>query len=97
MDLETGRTSGFFEKELELVDPEKEALIRLAEKLDTARLQANAIAEAAPQRGVYGIIHNALNLITGDNDTANDVYLSMMGDGNSVRQALAVVERNKEV
>lgn len=80
---------GFFVHEIEKVDPSREALIELAETLDKARLQANAIEEAAPQRGVYGDIHialvNTLALITDDHEA---VYASIMEDGNTVRQAL---------
>ena len=108
VDLETGRTSGFFEKELELVDPEREALIRLAETLDKARLQANASEnyEVASQRGIYGTIVLALmrtvEELVGNTEyttqyaIANRVYDSIL-DGNSVREALAAVERDKEV
>lgn len=73
-----------------------ESLIKLAETLDDARKQANAIDAAAPQVGVYGKIHVALvdtlTLITaGDYSKAKDVYYSIMEDGNSVREALATV------
>jgi hypothetical protein len=106
VDLETGRTSGFFEKELVLVDPDREALIRLAETLNTARLQANAIEnyEVASQRGIYGTIVLALGRtleeLVGNTEyttqyaISNRVYDSVL-DGNSVREALAEWERNK--
>jgi hypothetical protein len=100
-----GVLSGFFESELELVDEKREALIELAETLDKARLQANAIEETADQRGIYGgiaqMLFDALELIfvespfeggdDGHNLIANRAYDSIL-DGNSVREALAVVE-----
>ena len=71
---------------------DREALIILAEMLDKARIQANAIDAAAPQSGVYGKIRVAfidtLTLITEDYSVALDVYTSIMEDGNTVRQAL---------
>lgn len=94
--LETGKISGFFERELEAVNEEREALIRLAETLDSARQQANAIEAAAPQRGVYGDIHtalvNTLALVTNDHEA---VYASIMEDGNTVREAIKYIEANK--
>lgn len=78
---------------------ERQALIILAEMLDKARIQANAIDEYAiqSQRGVYGTIalalHRTLEEIIGAGKedirtvTANRVYDSIL-DGNTVRQAL---------
>jgi len=106
VDLETGRTSGYFEKELELVDPEREALIRLAETLDKARIQANAIDIYVIQSqngGVYGQISQALTdvleQIVGDEDgngvwEAGKVYQNLL-DGNTVREALTWWEGQK--
>ena len=101
VDLETGRTSGFFEKELEPVDEKAEALIRLAETLDTARLQANAsdAYTIQSQNGVYGQIAQALldtlevifvDHVDDHNLFANLAYNSLL-DGNTVREALASV------
>jgi hypothetical protein len=101
--LETdNRTSGFFEDELELVDLKRESLIELAETLDEARKQANAIDELTiqSQHGVYGQIAQALIYtlaqIVGAGydsiryDHAGMVYGSIL-DGNTVREALASV------
>jgi hypothetical protein len=97
IDGDTIPERGFYERELDLVGKDdREALITLAETLDSARQQANAIDSAAPQSGVYGKIHVALvdtlHLITEDYE---DVYESIMADGNTVRQALTWIEGNK--
>lgn len=96
------RHGGFFASELELVDPKREALIELAETLNKARLQANAIDEYViqSQRGVYGTIalalHDTLEQIIGAgrddifSATADRVYDSVL-DGNTIREALAAV------
>jgi hypothetical protein len=105
--LETGTISGFFDGELELVDPDKETLIRLAETLNLARLQANASgnSEVESQRGVYGTIVLALSrtleeLVGNTKETiryatADRVYQSIL-DGNSVRVALATWKEAKK-
>lgn len=77
---------------------EREALIILAEMLDKARIQANAIdlLVIQSQRGVYGQIvlalHDVLEQIVGDTEDpsldADKVYVSIFADGNTVRQAL---------
>lgn len=89
-----GILTGFFESELQAFDPEHEALIELAETLDKARLQANAIEAAASQLGVYGVVVEALTdtleLIVGEQNS-EAVYESIMADGNTVREALAEV------
>jgi hypothetical protein len=97
-----GRESGFFLSELELVDAKREALIELADTLDKARLQANAIDEYViqSQHGVYGTIamalHDTLGEIVGHDYDAtryahsDRVYDSIL-DGNPVREALKVV------
>lgn len=97
-----GVLASFYESELELVDEKREALIELAETLDKARLQANAIhdAEVSSQRGIYGTValalHRTLEEIMGAgkvatrNATADRVYDSLL-DGNTVREALALV------
>lgn len=80
---------------------DREALIQLAETLDKARIQANAIEAAASQRGVYGQIvlslFDTLELIFVEqvddhNLFANLAYNAIL-DGNTVREALAVVVR----
>lgn len=77
---------------------DKEALITLAETLDHARLQANAIEATAPQSGVYGRIVIAeietLSLIT-DAYTSQRVYDEILNSGISVREALAALEASK--
>lgn len=100
VELETGQRTGFFERELALVDPEREALIRLAETLDLARQQANAIDiyVIQSQRGVYGQISQSLHdtleqILDSENEDENNtweagkLYASLL-DGNSVREAL---------
>lgn len=91
-----GVLAGFFESELELVDVKREALIELAETLDSARLQANAIEEMAPQSWVYGDIAQVLVVVlcalTGRFEVG-DIY-DLLLDGNTVREALEVVAKN---
>lgn len=96
-----GVLTSFFESELELFDPKREALIELAETLDKARQQANAIEETSDQNGVYGRISNALTdtlgtiLYAGGHHftKAYDAYESMLFSGLTVREALAEVEK----
>jgi hypothetical protein len=88
-----GLVVGFFFSELELVDVEREALIELAETLDKARLQANAIPAMAPQSGVYGDVSEALKRALAYEFgvwVANKIYASLL-DGNTVREAIAAV------
>lgn len=89
-----GMTTGFFASELELVDERREALIELAETLDKARLQANAIEATADQRNIYGSISvllvETLCLMTGRYEVG-DIYDALL-DGNTVREALKAVE-----
>lgn len=77
---------------------DKEALIILAEMLDKARIQANAIEATAPQDGVYGRIVIAevetLALVT-DAYVAQRVYADILKSGNTVREALTVVEAGR--
>lgn len=94
----------FFESELELFDPKREALIELAETLDKARLQANAIPETADQNGTYGKIVQALTETLGSYFYASNThytmaykaYESIAFDGNTVREALKAVEKDGE-
>ena len=96
------RSVGLYFSELEPVDPEREALIELAETLDKARRQANASGnpEIESQRGVYGTIAMALGrtlaeLVGNTKDavfyaTSDRVYDAIL-DGSTVREALAAV------
>lgn len=72
-------------------------LINLAETLNTARIEANAIEETAPQGEVYGdisqIMVEVLCMITGRNEVG-DIYDSLL-DGNTVREALALVKEKQ--
>lgn len=69
---------------------DREALIILAEMLDKARHQANAIDVTAPQSYVYGDIAETLKevlaLIT-DGPVSAQVYDALL-DGSTVREAL---------
>ncbi|MGY4541346.1 hypothetical protein ACVWY0_001255 [Arthrobacter sp. UYNi723] len=70
-------------------------LTDLATSLDNARTAANAIEVAAPQKGVYGDIANALHktlalLLDGSDYWAEKAYQAIL-DGNTVAQALEVV------
>jgi hypothetical protein len=78
----------------------RKELIALATQIDEARLAANAIDAAAPQRGVYGDLHHALlktlNLIFPDEGTrgvtlADFAYECIM-DGNTVEQAVDLAD-----
>lgn len=95
--LETGRVSGFFEKELELVDPEKEALIRLAETLDLARQQANAIkaTEGDTYRTISEALSSTLDAYFHRNGDGFEAYNEIIRSGFSVREAIKYVEDNK--
>lgn len=93
--LDSGNRSAFFEDELTILDPKREALIELAETLDKARLQANAIAVTAPQGNVYGMAANALVSVLAyitDAYEAQRIYERIL-DGNTVREALKAVEK----
>jgi hypothetical protein len=94
--LDNGNFHSFFLRELELVDEKREALIELAETLDKARLQANAIETTAPQRGVYGkiavVLTDTLEQVFEGNVThAFLTYDAMVESGLTVREALASV------
>jgi hypothetical protein len=90
VELDSGLQRSFFNHELGLDNP----LIDLAETLNNARMQANAIPEMAPQGGVYGdisqIMVEVLCTITGRFEVG-DIYDSL-NDGNTVREALALAE-----
>lgn len=102
--LDTGNRSAFFKDEVEIVDEKREALIELAETLDSARKQANAISIPVieSQRGVYGQIELSLvdtleAYFEGQVDDtslfANATLNSMIDSGNSVREALKAVQK----
>jgi hypothetical protein len=104
LDGDTIPERGFYERELDLVrKDEREALIILAETLDDARRQANAIEVTAPQHGVYGQIHDALisTLETFCYQTGHHaplgytIYESIMANDNTVRQAIEHVLEGK--
>jgi hypothetical protein len=65
-------------------------LIALAEMIDNARIAANANDATAPQSGVYGDLQKALQstleLIAPKK--GNEIYTSIMENGNSVRDAI---------
>ena len=94
VDLETGRTSGFFEKELELVHPERESLTRLAETLYLGLQQANA-NDITSGQDIYGEIRSALirvlALLT-DAYQCQRVYDEVINSGFSIREALKWAE-----
>lgn len=67
------------------------ALIILAEMLNKARIQANAIEATESQDGVYGEIVTSLKrtlaIMTGDAHTASRVYENLL-NCSSVKEAL---------
>lgn len=71
---------------------EDKALTILAEMLNKARIQANAIEMTAPQSGVYGDIVKALNdtlvILTDSPSLAAQVYASILDDGCTVQEAI---------
>lgn len=71
------------------------ALIILAEMLNKARIQANAIEVTAPESGVYGDIVKSLKrtlaILTGDAHTASRVYEALL-DSSSIKEALEVIK-----
>ena len=73
---------------------DEKALIILAEILNKARIQANAIEVTAPQSGVYGDIVTSLKrtlvLLTNDAHTASRVYEALL-DCSSVSEAMEAV------
>lgn len=91
--FEDNTFAGFFASELVTFDAKREALIDLAETLDRARRQANAIEETADQFGVYGDVCVALKevllLIEGGYKT--EAYGHILDDGSTVREALDLV------
>lgn len=69
-----------------------EAITTLASSLNIARIQANAIEEAAPQNGVYGDVSTALKntlfLLVPSRARVDAVYQGLL-DGATVPEALA--------
>lgn len=92
--LDSGNESGFFETELWPVDEKREALIELAETLDKARLQANAIngCDGDIYRTISESLYGVLGIIVGEESEGFDTYQNMVASGLSVREALAQVE-----
>lgn len=72
------------------------ALIILAEMLNKARIQANAIDATASQDGVYGEIVTSLKrtlaILTDDAHTASRVYENLL-NCSSVKEALEVTSK----
>lgn len=97
VELETGRVSGFFESELELVDPQREALIRLAETLDLARQQANAIkvTEGDTYRTISEALYSTLEAYFHQTGEGVDTYNEIIRSGFSVREAVKHIEASK--
>lgn len=95
--METGKISGFFERELEVVDEEKEALIRLAETLDLARQQANALkaTEGDTYRKIADAQSSALEAYFRHNGDGIDAYNEIIRSGLSVREAIKHIEDNQ--
>lgn len=72
---------------------DEKALIILAEMLNKARIQANAIEVTAPQSGVYGDIVKPLKLtlaLLTDAHTASRIYDALL-DCSSVKEAMEAV------
>lgn len=72
---------------------DEKALIILAEMLNKARIQANAIEATAPQSGVYGEIVTSLKrtlAILTDAHRASRIYEALL-DCSSVKEAMETV------
>lgn len=70
---------------------DEKALIILAQMLDKARIQANAIEVTAPQSGVYGDIAKALEgtlTFLTDAGIAARIYDDIIENGSSVQEAV---------
>lgn len=93
--LDSGNESGFFESELEFVDPKREALIVLAEALDSARKQANDIngCEGTIYQQITIPLIGVLDALVPVDAVGFDAYEFIIHDGLSVREALKKVEK----
>lgn len=93
--LENGQQKGFWPNELEPVDAKQEALIRLAETLDSARLQANNIngCEGTIYQQITIPLIGALDALVPVDAVGYDAYEFIIEDGLSVREAIAKVEQ----
>lgn len=76
----------------------REDLLALAIRIDEARQAANAIEVAAGAGDVYGFLsqglRRTLETLTGDDETADAIYESIIESGNTVPEAIAWVEKN---
>jgi hypothetical protein len=73
---------------------DEKALIILAQMLDKARIQANAIEVTAPTKGVYGYVATALLdtlILLTDVATGARIYDAIL-DGCSVTEAIEAVK-----
>lgn len=91
----TGRVMGFFESEITLLDPKREALITLAETLDSARKQANDIngCEGTIYQQITIPMIGVLDALVPVDVVGFDAYEFIIHDGLSVREALKKVEK----
>lgn len=91
----TGRVMGFFTSELALLDQKREALIELAETLDSARKQANNIngCEGTIYQSITTPLISVLDSLVPVDATGYDAYEFLIEDGLSVREALKKVEK----
>lgn len=92
---QTGVLTGFFESELALFDSKREALIALAETLDSARKQANDIngADGTIYQNITTPLISVLDSLVPVDATGYDAYEFIIEDGLSVREALKKVEK----
>lgn len=92
--LETGRVAGYFQSELVLVDPEREAVIELADTLDKARQQAKALPVLSGQAHVYTMCVDALVSTLSylaEGSQCQRIYNDMVQNGSTVREAIKAV------
>lgn len=86
----TGRVMGLFESEITLLDPKREALITLAETLDSARKQANAIngMDGTVYQSITTPLISVLDALVPSENVGYDAYEFLIEDCLSVREAL---------
>lgn len=91
--FDSGRESAFFINELELVDPKREALIKLAETLDSARKQANNLngMDGTVYQSITTPLISVLDALVPFENVGYDAYEFLIEDGLSVREALKKV------
>lgn len=92
---EAGRVMGFFDSELVALDPKREALITLAETLDSARKQANNIngCDGTIYQSITTPLISVLDALVPVDAVGYDAYEFIVEDGLSVREALKEVEK----